>query len=203
LLSRTRLLERDNMSVLFEKFWAAYPKRNGKKVGRYTCSLWFEAKKPDEKLVDKMVMWLEIDKHNRAICEIKKEFYNPLPDPIRFLKNQLWMDEVDRINDKVDDIKTKARERSDAINQANVLKYKAGYESLLDEQNSVDTIKGNKVFMGLCRQYSELKEWALLLRPDLSTKQRTPTKEEIRQAKNRGEVQSKVAKLTTGFLFKD
>lgn len=77
----------------FETFWQAYPKRNGKKVGRYPCSLWFEAKKPSPETVQLMVQWLETDKANRR-ASTGKRFYGGLPDPIRFLKYKMWEDDI-------------------------------------------------------------------------------------------------------------
>jgi hypothetical protein len=79
----------------FDRFWALYPKRNGKKVGKYPCELWFEAKKPDQETVDKMLGWLKIDNGNRTVMH--KKFYANLPDPIRFLKNRMWEDDIEKV----------------------------------------------------------------------------------------------------------
>lgn len=81
--------------AIFDIFWKAYPKRNGKKVGKYPCSLWFEAKKPSEEEVAQMISWLTTDNGNRLASQ--KKFYAELPDPIRFLKNRMWEDDIDSI----------------------------------------------------------------------------------------------------------
>jgi len=81
----------------FDRFWALYPRRNGKKVGKYPCELWFEAKKPNEAEVEQIMEWLKIDNHNR---KSSKEFYAHLPDPIRFLRMRMWRDDIEKIKTK-------------------------------------------------------------------------------------------------------
>ncbi len=75
----------------FNLFWKLYPQRNGKKIGKYPCELWFEAKRPSDEVVETMINWLKTDADNR---EIAKDFYANLPDPIRFLKNRMWKDPI-------------------------------------------------------------------------------------------------------------
>ncbi len=88
----------------FERFWQAYPKRNGKKVGKHECGIWFARFKPSSDMVDKMVAWLEIDKNNHRADS--KEFYASLPDPIRFLKRVMWDDDIELIKSET---KTKTK----------------------------------------------------------------------------------------------
>jgi len=78
----------------FDRFWQAYPKRNGKKVGKNECGVWFAKFKPPTDMVDRMVSWLEIDSRNRVKS---KDFYASLPDPIRFLKRVMWEDDIEPI----------------------------------------------------------------------------------------------------------
>ena len=80
----------------FDKFWGTYPKRNNKKIGRYPCELWFEAKKPTDEEVEAMIAWLNIDNGNQQASH--KKFYANLPDPIRFLRNKMWMDDIEPIS---------------------------------------------------------------------------------------------------------
>ena len=87
------------MDDKFEQFWSLYPKRDGKKVGRYPCQLWFEAKRPDESTFQSMIDWLKTDNQNRA--RLEGEFYAPLPDPIRFLRNKMWQDEIEPVKAKI------------------------------------------------------------------------------------------------------
>lgn len=87
----------------FERFWQAYPKRNGKKVGRNECGIWFVKFKPSTDMVSRMIAWLEIDSRNRVKS---KDFYASLPDPIRFLKRVMWEDDIEelKLKGKVSDV---------------------------------------------------------------------------------------------------
>jgi hypothetical protein len=76
-------------------FWDLYPKRNGKKLGKYPCQLWFEAKKPQD--FSEMIAWLRTWLSNDEIMTKKKDFHAHLPDPIRFLKNRMWHDDIDEL----------------------------------------------------------------------------------------------------------
>ena len=93
------------MDDQFEQFWKLYPKRNGKKVGMYPCELWFEAKQPDPAEFQKMINWLKTDNANRQALD--GEFYENLPDPIRFLRNRMWRDDIEPIAPKAKTIKGK------------------------------------------------------------------------------------------------
>ena len=81
----------------FQAFWELYPKLSGRKPGKYSCGLWFEAKKPDDETVTEMLSWIKLHKFNSEIFEAKKEFYALLPHPIRFLKERFWEDPLDAI----------------------------------------------------------------------------------------------------------
>ena len=86
----------------FDLFWKFYPKRNGKKIGAYPCSLWFEAKRPTDEETLSMVKWLKTDTDNRKTT---KSFYAELPDPIRFLKYKMWRDPIDTLGKPRDKFK--------------------------------------------------------------------------------------------------
>ncbi len=81
----------------FDEFWHAYPKRNGKKLGRKICWAWFKKEMPSLQTVTSMLEWLEIDNKNRAHFDRQGEFYSNLPDPIRFLKNWTWEDDIELV----------------------------------------------------------------------------------------------------------
>ena len=80
-------------------FWAIYPPRisNGKKtkIGKYPCQLWFEAKKPDDKTFTEMCDWVKMFKANYEYSLKKNKFHAPPKDPIRFLKDRGWEDEIE------------------------------------------------------------------------------------------------------------
>ena len=86
----------------FERFWKAYPKRNGKKPGKDFCSLWFEAKKPTTETVDATIDWIRVDIANREWCERQRpsKFYALPPDPKRFLKEGYWKGGIDSLGVK-------------------------------------------------------------------------------------------------------
>lgn len=81
----------------FKRFWDAYPKRNGKKKGKYPCGLWFKAYTPNPETVQGMIDWLTTDKANRRYLGKKGKFYASLPDPIRFLKDKMWEDGIESV----------------------------------------------------------------------------------------------------------
>lgn len=83
----------------FDKFWQVYPKRNGKKVGKHDCRVWFLKHNPTDAVINRMVTWLDIDNGNRDVCQ--KKFYANLPDPIRFLKRRMWEDDIEALTKKL------------------------------------------------------------------------------------------------------
>ncbi len=79
----------------FNEFWEIYPKRNGKKVGRDFCELWFKAEKPDNERFGKMMYFLKTDIANREYCRKRNKFYAAPQDPKVFLKNWSPGDEIE------------------------------------------------------------------------------------------------------------
>jgi hypothetical protein len=88
------------MKTDFDLFWAAYPRRNGKKVGKHDCRVWFLKNNPP---LDKILEWIKTDSANRSLATEKKMFYANLPDPIRFLKRAMWEDDIEPIAKKRSD----------------------------------------------------------------------------------------------------
>lgn len=76
----------------FKTFWDLYPSRNNKKVGRYACELWFEAKGLNEATFQTIIDWIIIDNDNRS--RLQNEFYANPCDPIRFLRERMWRDDI-------------------------------------------------------------------------------------------------------------
>lgn len=73
--------------LFFEDFWKAYPKRNGKKVGRKECLEYFKSfANGDRELVI-------IAAQNYAKSKDAKDGY--ARDPIRFLKKDFWKDWIE------------------------------------------------------------------------------------------------------------
>lgn len=81
-------------------FWKLYPKRNGKKIGKTDCRLWFEKHRPSPEIFSAICAWLKIWVANDEICRRKKEFHASLPDPIRFLKRVMWEDDIEPLRGK-------------------------------------------------------------------------------------------------------
>lgn len=78
-------MDEGNYSVEFMEFWNAYPKKVGKSV---TFNRWKQLK-PSRALIDKMLAAIEAQKHGRKW----REGY--VMDPVRWLKEGHWEDEVD------------------------------------------------------------------------------------------------------------
>ena len=80
-------------------FWKLYPARvtNGKKykIGLYPCLLWFEAKKPDDETFSKICAWVKVFRANYEYSLKKNKFHAPPKDPLKFLKDQGWRDEIE------------------------------------------------------------------------------------------------------------
>lgn len=159
--------------TLFDTFWKAYPKRNNKKVGRYPCQLWFKAYVPDKDIVDKMVSWLKIDVTNRKAVQGKGEFYAEACDPLKFLKDRKWMDDIGVMVTK--ESRTR-RDRTEMVRKQELNGYKDKYTVWLmaktpsvikDKQSAM-----SREFMLLANKYPEVREWALTIRPDLKSNTR-------------------------------
>jgi uncharacterized protein YdaU (DUF1376 family) len=82
--SSSSLNTKDIYMPFFEDFWKAYPKRNGKTVGRKECLDYFKTLKPD--LYPNILEAVQ----NYANSEVSKNGY--AKDPIRFLKKDFWCD---------------------------------------------------------------------------------------------------------------
>ncbi len=77
---------------IFEDFWAAYPARHGRKLGKALCLSIFK-KLPHE---DQLLVLKAAAQYAEA-SKPKADAFVPLPrDPIRFLKQDWWRDWVDR-----------------------------------------------------------------------------------------------------------
>ena len=76
---------------MFNQFWAHYPARNRRKVGKAQCKV----------LVDQMSdsdqeLLVNAAKHYAIACRPHADEFVPAPrDPIRFLKQDWWRDWVD------------------------------------------------------------------------------------------------------------
>jgi hypothetical protein len=79
----------------FDIFWRTYPRRNGRVVGKKDCRAWWNKHNPDPSIVEQMIRWLECDARSRAAADAAGEFYPNPKDPIRWLKGEGWLDEID------------------------------------------------------------------------------------------------------------
>lgn len=149
---------------LFDQFWKAYPARNKKKVGKYPCSLWFEAKRPSPSIVDAMVDWIEQDKANRASVERDGGFYAPPKDPIRFLKDRMWEDDIGVILTKQQRQAKVRKKNSDIMRERKVSEYIDSYSRVITER-TVQQLVNDKIFMYAAKAYPEFRAWALEKRP--------------------------------------
>ena len=150
----------------FKAFWKAYPQRNKKKVGKYPCQLWFEAKKPAPETAEKMIDWLEQDKANRASTEKENGFYAPPCDPLRFLKERMWEDDIGVVLTKADRKAKEAKKTSDIHKQRRIESYISGFENIINSW-PINRLLLDKQFRYACSAYPEVKAWALEQRPEL------------------------------------
>lgn len=149
---------------LFNRFWKAYPRRNNKKVGKYPCSLWFEAKNPSPAIVDIMIDWIEQDRANRETAGNAGNFYTPPCDPIRFLKEQMWGDDIGHIDtdsERADKLRTESRKQ--AID---------GWKKSLNlwifnPITPIGRVLKDSEFKRACEAFPEIKAWAIEQRPEL------------------------------------
>jgi len=81
----------NNHIKIFEEFWSSYPHRNGKTGRKQSLAWWI--KQP----ADTLMMVLKATKnYSKYLQQCKKDntwVANP-PDPIRYLKNEKYMDEM-------------------------------------------------------------------------------------------------------------
>lgn len=79
--------KRASIQTLFDTFWSAYPRKTGKEK----CLKWFNAHKPDEALVKKMVDTITKFKNS-------KQWSDPqyIPYPYTWLNRGGWDDELDK-----------------------------------------------------------------------------------------------------------
>ena len=87
----------------FACFWEAYPKRNGKRVGKKDCQEWWLKVKPNVEMFTGMIAWLRIDGQCRVAAQVNNVFYAAPKDPIRWLKGYGWEDDIGGVGDVVED----------------------------------------------------------------------------------------------------
>ena len=79
------------LAASFDSFWERYPKKRGRKEA---LAEWKKLK-PDEALVDVVLVAIEKQKLWREQGEARGEFRPEWKDPCRWLKNESWTDEVE------------------------------------------------------------------------------------------------------------
>jgi len=76
---------------MFEEFWAAYPARNRRKLGKAQCRLLFEQLSDEDQ-----ALCVQAAKNYAKGCQPKGDEFIPAPrDPVRFLKHEWWRDWLD------------------------------------------------------------------------------------------------------------
>ncbi len=154
------------IAQLFTQFWKAYPARNKTKIGRYPCSLWFEAKNPSPSTVRAMIDWLEQSKANRDATGKEGTFHAAPCDPIRFLRERMWEDPIGVILTKTQRYDAKVK-KQDKYHRAQKRKeLKELWTSLLADW-TVDKILNNHSFKVECESTPGFKAWAIKQRPGL------------------------------------
>lgn len=147
---------------LFDIFWQAYPARNGRKNTKGESLEWFKKNKPAEETVFDMVQWLRLDKESRLALDKQSKFCAPPKDAIRFLKKQVWHDEI---GIEVTDSSRYEKSRSKSIYSNNVQSKIDQFSNIIHDW-PVGRLKANKSFMSAC-QLPEVAKWALEQRLDL------------------------------------
>jgi hypothetical protein len=146
-----------------DRFWKAYPKRNGRKIGKKDCTAWFVQNKPSPQTVEDMLKWIKVDIANRGYFEKTKGFYAPPKDPIRFLRGRQWEDDLDCVCKEAERLQeTKATTAQDR----KVGRFMEDYRSYIETQPLNDILHNGHI-RGMCKEFPELREWAVSVRPDL------------------------------------
>ena len=78
---------------LFEEFWKIYPHRNGNKKTKKDSVNWWQKQSLDTITI--VLKATKIYKKHIEKCHNDKVFDGGVPDPIRYLKNERYLDELD------------------------------------------------------------------------------------------------------------
>lgn len=78
----------------FLSFWAEYPARRDRKVGKAEAFREWKKLSPDPELIQKIMTSLKTEKENREAAIGADKFFADPPDAFRWLKNRRWEDEV-------------------------------------------------------------------------------------------------------------
>jgi len=148
---------------LFDRFWAAYPARNGRKTTKADCIKWFKTNKPTQEDIDGMVHWLQMDAKSRETLRTQNKFCPEPKDPIRFLRAEQWIH--DEIGVIVTDSQRFEKKRSNHVQDRNIKDMIEHWSNVIQEWG-VDQLKADSRFMAAA-QYPEFAQWALKERPDL------------------------------------
>jgi predicted phage replisome organizer len=89
--SCSNISNRENIDVLFDKFWKVYPNKTGKKYAKQ-C---FAKLKPTEELVERMIKAIEEQKNTE---KWRKDNGQYIPNPSTWLNQGRWEDEPLRAN---------------------------------------------------------------------------------------------------------
>ena len=81
----------------FEKFWKAYPDRNGQKKEKKKAIEEWNKLKPDAELQFVILKAIEKDKAARKQAKSRKEFYSAPKDAFRWLRDTCWIDDVEDV----------------------------------------------------------------------------------------------------------
>jgi hypothetical protein len=141
---------------LFDIFWKEYPARNGRKCTKSESLKWFKDKKPSEETVFDMIEWLKRDKESRSSLESNGLFCSPPKDAIRFLRKEVWADEIGEV---VTESSQYEVNRSVSIRKKAVTSAIAQFQDIVGHRTKAE-LRENQGFMSAYDTYPEFREWA-------------------------------------------
>lgn len=142
--------------TLFDQFWEAYPKRNNKKVGKRQCLEKFKKKKYAPETVQLMVDWIRQDIDNREAVKAKGKFYADPCNPIVFLNQYRWEDEIGVV---INDTVRREGHRSKGVYSMNVKSAIGQFKDIVGHRTKAE-LRDNPGFMSAYGTYPEFREWA-------------------------------------------
>ena len=147
---------------LFDIVWAEYPPRNGRKETKAESLVYWKKKKFSEEQAYDMVEWIKKDKESRAELRKQNKFCSEPKDFIRFLKKEVWEDEI---GVEVTDSQRYEKKRSVSIQSNNAKNAIELWSNVIDER-SVEELINDPRFRAAGR-HPEFKAWAKGRKPGL------------------------------------
>lgn len=92
---KDKVKDKVNGVFSFEDFWKTYPHRNNKKIGKKECREWWVKNANSAELRGQIKIGVEEYRRDKLRIPDPEEFIASAPDPIRFLRRNIWKDYYD------------------------------------------------------------------------------------------------------------